>query len=266
MVPWLAALLAASCGMGLLMELNSYGEIYVFLMFRLPMAVFAAAFLVDAVRYVRARNPWLLPAPAAWLRPGWLRWTAVAVLALLVAGTFGVQTKLWWMRNLTGFRQWVATPANLKADDYMQQLAEALLWVRRNTEPNAVLVANACTPENMKKDHWGALDRTLTGVHFYYSALSERRLWFEGPNYIRDATRVRIRANLASAFFYRGRPLDPAVVSGAQCYILLDRSLADGAKVALPAKQRIFTNARMEVYRVPRGPQAVGVAVAVNEQ
>ena len=53
-------------------------------------------------------------------------------------------------------------------------MQEALLWVRHNTERNAVLVANACTPENMKKDHWVTLDRTLTGVHFYYSALSER--------------------------------------------------------------------------------------------
>ena len=44
---------------------------------------------------------------------------------------------------------------------YMQELQEALLWVRHHTEPNAVLVANSCTPENMKKDHWGALDRKL---------------------------------------------------------------------------------------------------------
>jgi hypothetical protein len=69
---------------------------------------------------------------------------------------------LWWTRNRTGVGEWLATPADLKADPGMQQLRDALLWVRSHTESDAVLVANACTPENMKKDHWGALDRTLT--------------------------------------------------------------------------------------------------------
>jgi hypothetical protein len=163
-----------------------------------------------------------------------------------------VQTSLWLSRNRTGFGAWLSTPAKHRADDHMVELREALLWVRKNTEPNAVLVANACTPENMKKDHWGALDRTLTGVHFYYSALSERRLWFEGPNYIMDTTRARIRANLASAFFYRDAPLDAAVVSVAPCYVLVDRSLADGAKVPEVGNPRVFANARIDIYRMAR--------------
>jgi hypothetical protein len=142
----------------------------------------------------------------------------------------------------------------------MGQLHEALLWVRHHTEPNAVIVANACTPENMKKDHWGALDRTLTGVHFYYSALSERRLWFEGPNYIMDTTRARIRANLASAFFYRGRPLDASVVSDDPCYVLVDRSIADGAKVGSAGTTRVFANRRIDIYRMARVTRAPIVA------
>src|SRR6185295_2283018 len=149
----------------------------------------------------------------------------------LVSAVLAVQTSNWVVRNNVGFREWLKTPTNLKPDGYMGELQEALLWVRDHTEPNAVLVANACTPENMKKDHWGALDRTLTGVHFYYSALSERRLWFEGPNYILDTTRARIRANLASNFFYRGRPIAPELVNRRPCYALVDRSLQDGAKV-----------------------------------
>ena len=117
----------------------------------------------------------------------------------------------------------------MRRDAVKVLLREAMLWIREHTEPNAVLVANAFTPENMKKDHWGALDRTLMGVHFYYSALSERRLWFEGPAYHTDATRHRIRANMASNFFYRGGELPPAVVNGGPSYILRDRSLHDGA-------------------------------------
>jgi hypothetical protein len=125
-----------------------------------------------------------------------------------------------------------------------------MLWIRAHTEPDAVLVANVWTPENMKKDHWGALDRTLMGVHFYYSALSERRLWFEGNQYQLDATRTTIRANLASNFFYRGRPLPPAVVSDGPSYVVRDRSLKDGAQVPLPPGRLVFTNARLDVYRL----------------
>jgi len=105
----------------------------------------------------------------------------------------------------------------------------------------------------MKKDHWGALDRTLTGVHFYYSALSERRLWFEGPHYVLDSTRLSLRASMASNFFYRGQPLSPAAVSAGPSYIMIDRSLADGAKADLPQASRVFTNSRMEIYRLTEG-------------
>lgn len=253
LVGWMGAFFVASAGMGLLMELNSYGELYLILMIRLPMAVLAAAFMVDVARRVgnwrRDKSPWLSPfvlVPSAY----WVRRSiaGLAVVVLIVA--IGVQASLWFSRNRVGFSQWLSAPVKIRADDQMAQLHEALRWVRQNTEPNAVLIANSCTPENMKKDHWGALDRTLTGVHFYYSALSERRLWFEGPNYIMDTTRARIRANLASAFFYRGRPLDPMTISGDPCYVLVDRSLDDGAKVPSTGHTRVFNNARIDIYQM----------------
>jgi hypothetical protein len=244
LVGWLASFLAAAAGMGLLLELNSYGELYVLLMARLPLAVFTAAWLVWAAR--RA---------AAWWRENEGRRTpfrfsparagVAAVLVLLLA-----QTTFWWTRNSGGLREWLKTPVGLQPDATMRELQEAMLWVREHTEPDAVLVANAFTPENMKKDHWGALDRTLMGVHFYYSALSERRLWFEGPNYILDTTRARIRASLAAEFFYRGHPLPSELVSDGPSYVLIDRSLSDGAEANLPLGSRVFANARMEVYRL----------------
>jgi hypothetical protein len=259
---WIGAFFVASAGMGMLMELNSHGELYVILMMRLPMAVLAAAFIVSAARRLtkwrRQRDVGLVPGigllegartlisgRTIWMR----RLLAGAGVAGLVAA-LGIQTSLWLTRNSPGFREWLKTPTDLKPDRYMQELQEALLWVRANTESNAVLVANACTPENMKKDHWGALDHTLTGVHFYYSALSERRLWFEGPNYILDTTRARLRASIASNFFYRGRPLRSQTVSADPSYVLLDHSLTDGAAVALPREQRIFSNSRIEIFRL----------------
>ncbi len=270
LVGWLGAFFVASAGMGLLMELNSHGELYVILMMRLPMAVLTAGFLVATSRRIAGwwREQQAAPslgsaspfaridgrpvAPRGGQPPGgrWLPRLILGTGAMVLAATLGMQTSLWWVRNRAGLAEWIKTPTDLKPDGYMQELQEALLWVRNHTEPNAVLVANACTPENMRKDHWGALDRTLTGVHFYYSALSERRLWFEGPNYIMDTTRARIRANLASNFFYRGRPLDPELVNGGPCYVLLDRTLPDGADVILPVGRRVFSNRRIDVFQM----------------
>jgi hypothetical protein len=116
----------------------------------------------------------------------------------------------------------------------------------------------------MKKDHWAALDRTLTGVHFYYSAISERRLWFEGPHYIMDTTRARKRASMASGFFYHGKPLDSNLVSEDPTYVLLDRSLADGAKVTLPLGSRVFANRRMEIFQLSDDSDTPAVDARTN--
>ena len=76
-------------------------------------------------------------------------------------------------------------------------------------------------------------------------------MWFEGPNYILDTTRARIRANLESGFFYRGRALTPKQVNNnGPSYVLIDRSLADGAKIAAGSAVRVFSNARIDVYRL----------------
>ncbi len=265
LVGWLGAFFVASAGMGLLMELNSYGELYLILMMRLPMAVLTAGFMVAAARRIYAwwripvkdtgsASPFAsrLPAGAAGDAPRfpWLPRVIVGGGLAVLFGALVMQSSLWWKRNQSGLTAWLNTPTDLHPDGTMRELQEALLWVRENTEPNAVLVANAFTPENMRKDHWGALDRTLMGVHFYYSALSERRLWFEGPNYIMDTSRARLRASLASNFFYRGRELAPVIVTEAPSYVLLDRSLKDDAVVTLPLGARVFSNPRISIYRL----------------
>ena len=270
LVSWIGAFFVASAGMGMLMELNSHGELYLLLMMRLPMSVLTAAFFISGWRQVAAW--WRQPAESATStasearglvsrRTEWGRRILAGGLGIAFVASLGVQTSLWWTRNSKGLREFLKTPADLRPDDYMQELQEALLWVRNNTEPTAVLVANSCTPENMKKDHWGALDRTLTGVHFYYSAISERRLWFEGPNYILDTTQARLRASMASNFFYRGEVLNSGTVSNDPTYVLLDRSLADGAQVTLPLGNRVFVNRRMEIYRLSEEAEAASTAV-----
>jgi hypothetical protein len=268
LVGWIGAFLLASAGMGMLMELNSHGELYVLLMMRVPLAVLSAGFCLAASRRIvqwwRDAQPAAGPRFITRLTRG-VRRTLVAGAVSICVAALAVQTSLWWLRNSSGLRDLLRTPVDIQPDRQMQELQEALLWVRHHTERNAVLVANACTPENMKKDHWQALDRTLTGVHFYYSALSERRLWFEGPNYVLDTTRLRLRARMASDFFYRRQPLLSNWVSTDPTYVLLDRSLADGAEVSLPVGRLVFSNSRMEIYRLSETEPLPGLEVAAAD-
>lgn len=238
----LGAFLAASAGMGLSLELNSHGEIYLLLMMRLPMSVLAAGFLVAAVRRIAALRGLTAGFPA-FLRLG----AAVGVVGVALA----IQASLWVARNAPGFAGWLRSPAVVRADAGMRDLAEAMRWVRANTERDAVLVANAWTPENTRRDHWGALDRTLLGVHFYYSAFAERRLWFEGHHYVLDGPLLSRRAAQASEFFYRGGELRREDVAPAPVYVLVDHAMKDDAHRGLPVAARLFSNPRISVYRLP---------------
>ncbi|MFM8617351.1 MAG: hypothetical protein ACKOE8_01310 [Opitutaceae bacterium] len=255
----LGAFVLACVGMGLLLELNSFGEIYVLLMMRLPMSVLAAGFLIGAVRQRSIGSDRPYPVLAA--RPV-LRLAAVAVLVT----AFIVQSSVWMARNAPRFTEWLQSPAVVRADADMGALAEAMLWVRSNTERNAVLVANACTPENTRGDHWGALDRTLLGVHFYYSALSERRLWFEGHHYVLNGPLLSRRAAQASDFFYRGGALPPSEVASAPVYVVVDHAMKDEAHRPLPRESRLFSNRRISIYPLPVAAPPRGVEVAALQQ
>jgi hypothetical protein len=87
-------------------------------------------------------------------------------------------------------------------------------------------------------------------------------MWFEGPNYILDTTKARSRASMAANFFYRGIPLHSEMVSPGPAYVLLDRSLSDGASVTLPLRNRVFVNRRMEIYRLSNETHSVVPAEA----
>jgi hypothetical protein len=89
------------------------------------------------------------------------------------------------------------------------------------------------------------------GLYFYYSALAERRLWVEGPTYTLEPAEARRRMQLAAEIFYRNKLPVASLTSPSPCYLLLDRDLQDGARVALPRQQRVFANSRIVVYRVP---------------
>ena len=48
-------------------------------------------------------------------------------------------------------------------------------------------------------------------------------------------------------------------------YVLLDRSLSDGAEVTLPLGRRVFYNSRMEVYRLSEFDPPPGLEVAAAD-
>lgn len=256
----LGAFLAAAVGMGLLLELNSFGEIYVLLMMRLPMAVLAAGFMVEVTRRVRDRRA-LAGSGPAFRSPAW-----PAAAAGIIAASLLLQISVWTIRNAPLFAGWLRSPAETRIDADTRDLAEAMLWIRHHTERDAVLVANAWTPENTRRDHWGALDRTLLGVHFYYSALSERRLWLEGHHYVLNGPLLARRAAQASDFFYRGAALTREQVSNASVYLVVDRSLRDDAARQLTTDTLRFSNRRIDVHAMPSAPSPRGAESAALQQ
>jgi hypothetical protein len=261
MAMWLGLVFLSSYGPGLVLELNSDSQLYVFLLMRLPLAVLAAAFMVSLWQRIcgwRRRGWGAAPAVRENLGPEAVRsWQLVArrrfalatVAGAFFAALFVFQASLWVLRNGPALERWLH--ASTRVEQEMGSLRQALAWVRENTEPNAVLVANAFTPENLKKDRWGAIDHTRVGLHFYYSALSERRLWVEGPTYSLDPAEAQRRMQRAADVFYRARSPQTTLAMASPCYLLLDRSMGDEATVALAETSRVFANARIEIYRVP---------------
>ncbi|MBI5381384.1 MAG: hypothetical protein HZA31_05745 [Opitutae bacterium] len=253
MTIWLGLVFGCCFSMGLFLHLVSYSQLYILLLMRLPLALLAAAFMVEACQrcltWMRPAVHAVTTAPAGW-------WMAPRTRAALVimTGTGGLallvlQVGLWHVRNRPGLHRWFYKEYHAKSQ--MQPLQEALIWVRAHTEHNATLISNVFTPENLRRDRWGALDRTKIGLHFYYSALAERRLWVEGPIYSRDPKKADQRMRLAADIFYHDRSPTTALFGNKPCYILLDRTVQDGARVPLTDLQRVFANERIEVYRVP---------------
>ena len=277
MAVWLGLVCLSSYSMGMLLQLNSSSQLYVLLLMRLPLAVLAAAFLAGAFRRLCGwrqlgwgQRPCASGESAGRiLQPGWRviarkRFVAAAAVGVFLFMLLTVQINLWFIRNGPGVARWLH--ASTQVEDDMRLLRQALLWVRTNTEPDAVLISNAFTTENLKKDHWGAIDHTRLGLHFYSSALAERRLWVEGPTYALEPAEAQRRMQLAAEIFYRNKLPLASLTSPSPCYLLLDRSMQDGASVALSGQQRVFANSRIEVYRVPNATRAAalpGAAAAV---
>lgn len=267
-VAWLGAVTIAGAALGGALHLHANSELYLILVIRLPLAVLASAFVVSMASRLRAwtRSFRATAGPDAaaigrpGLRSGELRlglvWFAVGGVGLALAAQSATSV----LRQQRGFSEWLRIGANTRVTENMRQLRETMLWIRGHTERDAVLVANAFTPVHLQKGRGRLVDHTTAGVHYYYSALSERRLWVEGPTYVMQTTMARQRMERAARVFAGGAPAS-AVTSG-PCYALVDLSLGDGAKPALPLRARVFANARYEIYRLPPDVSAPATQLA----
>ena len=257
MALWLAALAGCSYVLGIMFHLNSYSQLYVLLLMRLPMAVLAAAFLVRAARFIR--YSWRRERHTA---PPWGEGMAVLrrrgrMLVFLGMAGFTVtmlahQLQGWIVNNRTGFSRWLEESPY--TDENLRWLRLAMLWVRQNTPTDAVLLGNVFCERHTRLDPRWRLDNIRIGAHFYLSALSERRVWVEGPLYALDPAEAKRRLRDADGIFYRGEAWPARLSQSWTCYLVVDAMVPAGPPVKLPPLEKVYENPRIRIYRVPRLP------------
>lgn len=190
-------------------------------------------------------------APSPAVGPGFGRFVWRVSPLIAIAALAAVQVNNWRLQTKEGFSLWIAQQPK-SPDREVASLREAMDWVRTHTPRNAIFVANAFSEKNLRANATAVIDRTTVDKHYYYSALSERRFWVEGPTYLRNQYEALRRAHAASEVFYEGAPVSTLLSKTAisPSYILIDRSLHDGARVRLPGELCLFENARFSVYRI----------------
>jgi hypothetical protein len=180
----------------------------------------------------------------------------LAVLTMLL-----VQVNHWRLRNRQGFSHWLVNSSTAPQAN-LAKLREGLRWIRDNTSRDAVIIANAFTPKNVRPDHLAQIDGTTVDKYFYYSAFCERRCWVEGPSYLRDQPEAERRMRTSAQLFYEANTSSAlADIPAGDFYVLIDRALKDGAQFRFANQEPLFSNERVAIYHLPA---ARNVSVAKN--
>ena len=159
-----------------------------------------------------------------------------------------IQINHWRLRNQDGFLLWLKTPLENHTETSMSLLQEGMLWLRKNAESNAIIVANAFTPKNIK-NRLAVIDDTTVDKYYYYSALSEHRLWVEGPAYLRNQNEADKRMRLAARVFYR--EAHPQTLGITQpYYLLVDKFIKDKSLTEFNGALTVFENKRLKIFRI----------------
>jgi hypothetical protein len=246
---WLAATAVASYAIGLTLHFDANSELYFLLLSRLPTAALAAAFTVDVFRRWRAYRRLMGTGAAVWFSRLAIGSAAVAIapcLALQIVNTVTCHRE--------GLIDWIHFDPKTKINADLLPLYEVTAWLRDHTESDAVLLTNAFTAKNLSTDRGILVDHTTVGVHYYFSALTERRLWIEGPTYALDQTEARRRLIRSAQTFYAQRAPPRSLLRAGPSYIVLDHAVGDGATFSLNYGRRVFANARFEVFHLNSRP------------
>jgi hypothetical protein len=148
-------------------------------------------------------------------------------------------------------QDWLHFDTKVAINSDLLPLREVTGWLRTHTEPSAVLLSNAFTIRNVGHDRGVLVDHTTVGVHYYHSALAERRMWVECPSYMLDQAVAKRRLCEVDDLYYRQKGPSADILNAGPTYIILDHSLNDGASFDPgSAGQKVFANDRFEVFHL----------------
>jgi len=243
---WLVALVIASTAFGLTLHFDGDSEIYFLFLAEVPLAVLAAAALVEGARWLWHR--WTQSAS----RARRLAWASVGVTAALATSVvLVIQITATVRCESAGIRDWANMRTDLNINDDLRPLYEMTSWVRTHTEQNAILVSNTVTLDTMGRGRGVPVDHTTVGVNYNLSALTERQLWVEGPSYLLDTAEARARLVAATRFFRDGTPLPAKWDAGTPLYVVVDHTIDHGTAIPTVGRGvRVFANGRFDLFRL----------------
>lgn len=240
---WLVCAAGASLVSGLACHFDANDELYFLLLTPLPLAALTGTVAIRLIERWRIAS--VGPRPA---RNG-MRLIGATMVAGVV-GVASIQVANTTLNLRRGWQDWLRFTSDVPVNSDLVPLYQTLAWIRTNTEPDAVLLANAFTTRTIPSGRGALVDHTTAGVYYYYSAFTGRRLWIEGPSYLSNQAEAHARLRRATDFFV-GREKPPrALFEAGPAYVLVDRRIANGSNVALPRKSLVFTNGAFDVFRL----------------
>ncbi|MCI0464123.1 MAG: hypothetical protein L0Z62_44890 [Gemmataceae bacterium] len=204
-------------------------------------------------------GPGATAGPAFRDRRGFGRFLLRLAPLLPLVAVAAVQCNYFRLSNRSGFKLWGVQAATGR-DPALASLHDGLDWVRRNLPVDALLIAGTFTLEKAGPDSVALVDRTTADKHYYYSALGERRLFVEGPAYLRDQAEARKRMRVVAEISRGGVFEVSPVLRRSDCYLLVDREArpVPGDTSRYPAP--VFENDRISIH--PLG----GLLAAAGEE
>lgn len=168
---------------------------------------------------------------------------------LVVVVIAAAQVNFQLLGSSSGWHLWQTSGA-VSRDSELAPLEEALEWVKHETPEDAVLVSSLFTPANNDPVSPRVVDRTTVDKHYYDSALSARRLWVEGPAYLRDYPEAKRRMEMIAAALANKTAEPIAREIHGPCYLLLDRATSTMPFIPISGAVDVFENQRIAVYRI----------------